>query len=100
MSVFVGSQLQAQVGSWNNNPTSFTYEWQDSPDGLSGWADTVDLSGTGAASDFIVPTAELGKFLSCLVTGTNVAGNSVQQRSTVVGPVIGPTLSGFWGIRR
>lgn len=102
MSIYVGQQLQALVGDWDNDPTSFTYQWQDSADydpdnpGAATWDDITGET----RSDVIIALGEVGKYLRVQVVGTNAAGSSSVQNSGAVGPVLTITvLTGVWGIR-
>ena len=65
----VGETLTALNGSWTNDPTSFTYQWQEDD---SGWA---NISGaTGKTYGPVV--GEVGNALRVIVTAVNGAGGT------------------------
>jgi hypothetical protein len=81
-SVAVGETLSTSDGSWTN-ADSFTYQWESSVDGLSGWSPI-----SGETSNTILLTgSELDLYVRCVVTGTNGDG-STDANSNVVGPVL------------
>ncbi|WP_441280506.1 phage tail tube protein [Tardiphaga sp. 862_B3_N1_1] len=62
----VGQTLTAYEGAWNNEPTSFTYQWK---------SDTVNIG--GATSKTYVPIiGQIAATLTVAVTGTNSAGSA------------------------
>lgn len=61
---------------------TYTYQWQDSPDGATGWA---NITGQTSAT-YTVGAGENTKYLRCNVTATNDGGNATQA-SNVLGPV-------------
>lgn len=77
----VGQQFQAVKGTWDNNPTSYSYQWQKSTTGTGSWVNVSGASG----SNFVRTLNESGYYLSVNVTATNLAG-STTVRSTVAGP--------------
>lgn len=94
----IGSQIQASFNTtldWTGGPTSFSYQWQQSANGTTGWS---NLSGE-TRSDLNVTGSHAGKYLSALQTGTSAGGDSSAIRSQVVGPV-DQLLTGVWGIPR
>ncbi len=69
----VGDVLSTTDGTWTGDPTiAFTYQWQRSDDGTTGWA---SVSGAVAA-DYTVAPGDVAKYLRCVVTGTNGTGNA------------------------
>ncbi|HWD14331.1 MAG TPA: hypothetical protein VG519_13355 [Pseudochrobactrum sp.] len=63
----VGASLTVSNGTWTGAPAP-TYTWQ--------WkADAANINGATAAS-YVLTEAELGKVITCVVTGTNSAGNA------------------------
>lgn len=72
-------------GSWTGSPgPTFTYQWQHSADGSTGWA---NIGGATSAS-YTVSATYNTEFLRCVVTGTNTdPGSPVSANSNVIGPV-------------
>lgn len=70
--------LTANVGTWVNDPTSYTYVWK---------ADGVAISGA-TASTYTLTTAEVGKAITVEVTGVNTAGSSTAAASAPTADVI------------
>lgn len=67
---------------------TYTYQWQDSADGSTGWA---NLAGQ-TANSYVIAGAELRKFLRCNVTATGdgvTALGAATAPSNTVGPVQG-----------
>jgi Polysaccharide deacetylase len=62
-----GATLTTSNGSWTNNPTSFTYQWQD--DGTSNITGATSASYTARASD-------VGHRLDVVVTAKNDGGST------------------------
>lgn len=75
-----GSTLSCSTGSWDNEPTSYGYQWY--------YADG-DVAIIGAtSSSYLVQAGDVGEEIYCVVTATNAAG-SASQDSNTVGPVEG-----------
>jgi hypothetical protein len=75
----VGSLLTTTTGTWNNNPTSFTYQWKSAG---------VNATGAGATTSGYTPvTADIGNTLTSSVIATNSAGPSSAATSTATGAV-------------
>ena len=69
----VGQSLSTANGTWTGDPTpTYTYQWQVSDDGATGWA---NISGA-TSSTFTLTSAQAGKYLRSQVTATNVAGSA------------------------
>lgn len=67
--VSVGSVLSCSTGTWSGmggNSASFSYQWQNSPDGSS-WNDI----GGNTSSTYTIVSGDSGKYLRCVVTATN-----------------------------
>jgi hypothetical protein len=60
-------------GTWTGNPTTFTYQWQMSTNGTSGWADI----GGATSSTYLALEADEGKYVRVGVIATNSNGSSV-----------------------
>ena len=73
----VDAMLISGTGTWTNppsDPSGYTYLWQVSDNGESGWA---TAAGTGAATASYYPApAEYAKFLRVQVTATNDGGST------------------------
>jgi hypothetical protein len=79
-----GVTLTASNGSWNNNPTNFTYAWEDCDS--SGNCSTI--SGASAKT-YKLATTDVGELVSVTVTASN-AGGATAVTSAPVGPVLPP----------
>lgn len=94
-----GGQLQCSMNTtqdWQNSPTKYIYQWQQSDDGVSNWSNVIGKTN----SDLLPMNSLLGKFLRCDVIGSNAIGSGEAQ-SDVVGPVIAGgvttgSLTGYW----
>lgn len=67
-----GQTLTALEGIWSNDPTSFTYKWQED-DG--GWADISGATG----KTYTVGAGVVGNALRVVVTATNGAGSTAAE---------------------
>lgn len=83
MTVSTGDQIQATTGLWNFTPTSFTYQWQYSTDGVASAGSVVGAT----RSDYITSLSDLGLYFRCGVTATSAAGSSSVSYTDWVGPV-------------
>jgi hypothetical protein len=74
----VGGLLTASTGSWTNDPSSYTYQWQQD--------DTTDIA--GATSSTYTPVAgDAGHTLNVIVTaqnGTTAAGSQASASTTAI----------------
>ena len=77
----IGSTQTVSTGTWSNTPTSYSYQWQKSSDGIS-W---INLSGETAST--YVPTFDVAN----LQIRVNVGGVNAVDTATVTSAVI----SGF-----
>lgn len=69
--VTVGQVLSTTDGTWTGIPApTFTYQWQDSADGSTGWANIASATN----STYTIGAGENGLFLRSTVTGTNTVG--------------------------
>lgn len=80
-----GQTLAATVGTWTGSPYSYAYQWQRSADGTT-W---TSISGATASSYFL-QDIDVGQYIRCLVTATNVGGSS--SASSAPTTVVVPTL--------
>lgn len=67
---------------------TYTYQWQDSPDGTTGWANITGATG----SSYTIGSGEQTKFLRVVVTATNDGGSSTAN-SNVLGAVTAATVT-------
>ena len=92
----VGETLTTTDGTWDGTPApTFTYKWQVSDDGSTGW---TDISGA-TSSSFTITSSEAGKYIRSEVTATNSEGSasepSAATSQVLENPVIStPTISG------
>lgn len=93
-----GEVLSCTTGTWTGYPDpTYTYQWQRSADGATGWAAIAGATG----STYTVVEADETQYLRCVVTGTNAVG-SAAANSNNLGPTTGdppgntaaPSLSG------
>lgn len=72
--------LTTDDGTWDYSPTSFTYQWQRSPNGVSSWSDI-----TGETADTYTLTAEDElNYIRCVVTATNGTGSTAANSNAVL----------------
>jgi len=74
----------SSAGTWVNTPTSYTYQWQASADGLV-WSDIGGATGTTVT----LGINEIADLVRLKVTATNAVGSTVAY-SNVVGPIAPP----------
>jgi hypothetical protein len=72
----VGELLTVTNGTWNNNPTSYTYKWINDTDYIPG----------ATASTYTVQASDIGLSVNCEVTAINNVGPAVAF-SNFLGPV-------------
>ena len=73
----VGAAVTSAPGTWTGSPTSYTYLWQISDDGSTGWEYI-----SGAASSTYMPViGDEAKFVRVVVTATNANGSSLPATS-------------------
>ncbi len=83
----VGQDVETTDGLWDNDPTSFAYQWQKSTNGTTGW---TNISGATDAT-YTIGSALNHKFLRAAVTASNDVGESDPAFSNVLGPVTRPS---------
>lgn len=69
--------LEGTDGTWEHDPESFTYQWEQSATGFGGWA----LISEETANTLVLGPAQKGKYVRFRVTATNANG-STQAFST------------------
>ena len=65
---FEGEPVNIYDGEWDNNPTSFTYQW---------YRDTTPISGE-TLNEYILAAADADKYISCEVTAINAGGSATE----------------------
>lgn len=70
----VGSVLTAFEGVWDDEPTSFTYQWKNA---------TVNISGA-TAKTYTLVSGDTGDSITVVVTGVNSAGSAAATSAAVV----------------
>jgi hypothetical protein len=81
--VTAGSTIATQDGTWNNTPTSFTYQLRKET--VAGNGTYANVVGTDRAS-YVTVTADVGYSFEWTVTAVNAYG-STAATSTVIGPI-------------
>jgi hypothetical protein len=66
----VGETLSVTNGNWDNEPTSYAYQWKSGTDNV----------GIGISS-YMVADGDLGKTITCVVTATNSGGSTTAPPS-------------------
>jgi hypothetical protein len=69
----VGSVLTTTNGTWDNEPTSYTYQWKRNGSNI--------LSAT--SSTYTVVAADVSQSITCTVTATNDAGSASATSNTI-----------------
>ncbi len=67
-----GSTIRTSNGLWNNNPTSFTYQWQRCVSDANGCANIVGAT----TNTYKLAKADVGRTVRSLVTAKNADGSS------------------------
>ncbi len=83
MTAYVGEQIQSGFGIWTGSPTSYTFQWETSANGTTGWADVAGETN----SDYIVDAGDIGNWLRVCVVAENASGPADVSCSEAVGPV-------------
>lgn len=85
-STTVGGNATVTTGTWNNSPTSFTYQWL---------ANAVAIS-NATSNVFTITSTQNGANLSCNVIAINAAGTTnIATTSNSVGPVTSVYTASF-----
>lgn len=69
----VGETLTTTTGTWDNNPTSYTYQWQRDGSNIA----------SATATTYVLQAADSGTQVRCSVTATNGFGSTVAQSNAV-----------------
>jgi alpha-tubulin suppressor-like RCC1 family protein len=82
-----GETLTSTTGTWNNEPSSFAFQWQRGTSNIGG----------ATSSTYAIQAGDVGSTLRCVVTATNAIGAAVaNSANTAVVTVTGKKLYG-WG---
>jgi hypothetical protein len=79
----------SSVGTWNNTPTSYSYQWEYFNVPGYYW------SNAGTGSSITTPSGNDGKAYRCIVTASNSAGSATATSNTVYPSAPAPV--GSWG---
>lgn len=87
----IGSVPSCSTGTWTGSATIvFSYQWQRSPNGTSGWANIAGAT----TSAYTISPVDAGQHLRCQVTGTNGAGTATANTAATVQVTI-PTAGNY-----
>jgi hypothetical protein len=78
-----GMQLTCTMGNWENEPTSYSYQWMQGE----------TMVGTNSAT-YDIQEADVGVAMTCLVTAMNDAGGATAPPSNEVVPSATPPVTG------
>ena len=78
----VGSVLTADNGTWTGSPTSYSYQWKNSPDGTT-W---TNISGA-TSSTYTLQSGDATLYVACEITAANSNGNSLPSLSTATAAI-------------
>lgn len=78
----VGSELSVSNGTWDENPTAFTYQWFSAPTAASS---LVAIAGQ-TTNKLTLTSGNVDQYIACSVSASNAAG-STTAFTTRVGPV-------------
>jgi hypothetical protein len=73
----VGVAVTSTNGTWTGSPTGYTYKWQLSDDGSTGWADI----GGATSATYTPVSGDEDKYVRLEVTATNSNGSSLPAYS-------------------
>lgn len=66
----VGSSLSVTNGTWTQSPTAYSYKWQSSATGTSGWTDIT----AATSASYTVASGDNGRYLRSEVSARNANG--------------------------
>jgi hypothetical protein len=70
---YEGEVVSTDDGTWNNSPTSFTYQW---------YRDATPISGE-TLFDYTLAAADVDKYVSCEVTAINAGGSATEPSDAI-----------------
>jgi hypothetical protein len=85
-----GITLTTSTGSWNGNPTSYSYAWQDCDGSGASCTNITNAS----ASSYVLGSSDVGHTIRAVVRATNAAGSASAISSptaVVTSPAAAPT---------
>ena len=93
-----GSTLSTSNGTWTNNPTSYSYQWQRCPD-LYGTTESWLCSNISGAtsSTYVTQAADVGDTIRAIVTATNAGGSSSLASMATTYPITSATAVYYTG---
>ena len=71
---YEGELVTTDDGTWDNSPTSFTYQW---------YRDATPISGE-TLSQYILTSADVDTYITCQVTAINGGGSSTPEPSNAI----------------
>ncbi|MEM0951939.1 MAG: hypothetical protein AAGI66_07335 [Cyanobacteria bacterium P01_H01_bin.74] len=87
----LGETLTATTGTWDNNPTSFTYQWKRSG---------ITIAGANSSS-YTIALEDTSETITCDITAINISGTVTVTSNALTGTVpvniIAPVASGTVG---
>ena len=70
---YEGEPVDTSDGTWDNSPTSFTYQW---------YRDATPISGE-TLSQYILAAADVDKYVTCEVTAINAGGSATEPSDSI-----------------
>jgi len=70
----VGETLACTQGNWDNEPTSYAYQWRAGGNAING----------ATGSTYLLSNSESNKAVDCIVTATNAAGSVTAPPSNAI----------------
>ena len=70
----VGSTLSCSTGNWDNEPTSYTYQWQSAGTNISGATNSI----------YVTQNSDSNNVVTCVVTATNAAGSASATSNAIM----------------
>jgi len=70
---YEGETVTTDDGTWDNSPTSFTYQW---------YRDATPISGE-TLNEYILAAADVDKYISCEVTAINAGGSATEPSNAL-----------------
>jgi hypothetical protein len=70
---YEGETVSTDDGTWDNSPTSFTYQW---------YRDATPISGE-TLNEYILAAADVDKYITCEVTAINAGGSATEPSDAI-----------------